>query len=140
MAEIKVIIKDETGNQEEVKVNGGVNGTTPQKLDKNQQAKSNKKLSTSAAIAMLGLQRTTSYVTSNVGKWSGNSKNQTFVNNAMKVVTYGAMAYVNPYIALAAIALDVGTQAIDYGYQRYWEQKSEAQSQARAGGKGGYRR
>ncbi len=140
MAEIKVVVTDETGDRQDIKVGGGAQGTTPQSLNKTPQAKQNKKESNKSAIAVMAIQKTASYVTSNVGKWTGNSRNQTKVNNVMRLGSYAAMAYANPYLALACISFDVGTQAIDYSLERFWDTKQAQQRQARTGGKGGYRR
>jgi hypothetical protein len=142
MAKIEVVIKDQTGQQSvNVPSTPKAQGTTPQDVDKKaKQSKDNQKSAALSAVAVMAVQKTASYVTSNVGKWTGNSRNQTKVNNVMKLGGYAAMAYANPYLAIAAVALEVGTQAIDYSFERYWDTKQAQQRQARTGGKGGYRR
>ena len=142
MAKIEVVIKDQTGQQSvNVPSTPKAQGTTPQDVDKKtKQSKDNQKSAALSAVAVMGLSRTASYVTSNVGKWTANSRNQTTVNNVGKLVGYGAMAMANPYLALAAVALDIGTSAIDYSIDKHWQDKEQARAEARTGGKGGYRR
>jgi len=142
MAKIEVVIKDQTGQQSvSVPSTPKAQGTTPQDVDKKtKQSKDNQKSAALSAVAVMGLSRTASYVTSNVGKWTANSRNQTTVNNVGKLVGYGAMAMANPYLALAAVALDIGTTAVDYSIDKHWQDKEQARAEARTGGKGGYRR
>lgn len=142
MAKIEVVIKDQTGQQNvSVPSTPKAQGTTPQDMNKKtKQSKDNQKSAALSAVAVMGLSRTASYVTSNVGKWTANSRNQDTVNTAGKLVGYAAMAYVNPYLALAAVALDIGTSAIDYSIDKHWQDKEAARNEARTGGKGGYRR
>ena len=85
------------------------------------------------AVAAMIAQKSFSYVTSNVGKWTGNSARQRQVDNVMQAASLGVLAYINPYIAVASIALNVATTAIDEAYDRKWSQKVAAQAQARAG-------
>lgn len=142
MAKIEVVIKDQTGQQSvNVPSTPSAQGTTPQDMNKKtKQSKDNQKSAALSAVAVMGLSRTASYVTSNVGKWTANSRNQTTVNTAGKLVGYDAMAMANPYLALAAVALDIGTTAVDYAIDKHWQDKEQARAEARTGGKGGYRR
>lgn len=142
MAKIEVVIKDQTGQQTvNVPSTPKAQGTTPQDMNKKtKQSKDNQKSAALSAVAVMGLSRTASYVTSNVGKWTANTRNQNIVNNVNKVFGYGAMAMANPYIAIAAVALDIGTTAVDYSINKHWQDKEAARAEARTGGKGGYRR
>ena len=142
MAKIEVVIKDQTGQQSVgVPSTPKAQGTTPQDMNKTtKQSKDNQKSAALSAVAVMGLSRTASYVTSNVGKWTANTRNQNIVNTVGKLTAYGAMAMANPYLALAAVALDIGTSAIDYSIDKHWQDKEQARAEARTGGKGGYRR
>ena len=142
MAKIEVVIKDQTGQQSvSVPSTPKAQGTTPQDVDKKaRQSKDNQKNSALSAAAVMTLSRTASYVTSNVGKWTANSANQNAVNTAGKIVSYAALACVNPYVAIAAVALDAGMSAVDYSIEKHWQDKEQARAEARTGGKGGYRR
>ena len=124
MADIKVIVKDETG-QQSTKVSNAP--TTSQeasaKLDpKNESSKQAKKDNKSLAVASMIGQRALSYATSNVGKWTGNHNNQAYVNAAQDAIGIGIAAYVNPYLAIAVVALKLGTTAIDTAYVNEQEQ------------------
>ena len=124
MADIKVIVKDETG-QQSTKVSNAP--TTSQeasaKLDpKNESSKQAKKDNKSLAVASMIGHRALSYATSNVGKWTGNHNNQAYVNAAQDAIGIGIAAYVNPYLAIAVVALKLGTTAIDTAYVNEQEQ------------------
>lgn len=118
MADIKVIVKDETGQQTTTL---GNTPTTSQeasaKLDpKNASSKQTKKTNKTLAVASMIGHRALSYTTSNVGKWTGNHNNQAYVNAAQEAVGIGIAAYVNPYLAIAVVAMKLGTTAIDSAY------------------------
>lgn len=136
MAQIDVVVKDETGHESTTAI--GNNANTPQKAannvdPKNQSAKNNKANSKAlAAASMIGSQAFR-YVTSNIGKWTGNSRNQTAVNNAMQVVSLGAMTYVNVYAALAVAAIQVGTTVADNYYEQKWQERKANARRLRAG-------
>lgn len=135
---IKVIIQDET-SQQEVQGGGGANTGTADSLP-NQQAQANKSSSAMTSVATMIAMRSISYTTSNVGKWTGNSRNQIMVNNAEKAVGYAAAFAANVYVGIATVALDVGTTAASYIYDNAWNTYSSRQAQAKYGGKGGYRK
>lgn len=124
MSDVKVIVKDERGNTTTTQTNKAPT-TAKQAADKmdpqNESAKANKKSGQGLAVASMIASRTLSYTTSNVGKWTGNSRNQDTVNNVMQIGGIAAAAYVNPYLALAVAAIQVGTTAIDAA----WTNKQE---------------
>lgn len=139
MAEpIQVKITDDTGTST-IKVGTGNNASNSNK-PLNPQSKSNQAATTMNVIATMTAKRTISYVTSNVGKWTGNSRNQNIVNNVSRAVSYGMAMAVNPYLGMAVVALDGLTYAFDYMYENKWNQIREQQALIRTGGKGGYRR
>ena len=72
---IEIIIKDERG-EEAVQGGGGSNTNIQPDSMPNQQAKENKKASALQAAAMMVAMRSISYASSNIGKWTGNSRNQ----------------------------------------------------------------
>lgn len=135
MAQIKVLITDTTGANEQVSVSSsganGVNNTIASNNDSNvaDNKKSSKML---AAATMIGSQAL-NYTTSNIGKWTGDSRNQTKVNNIGQIITLGAMAYASPYLALAVAAINIGTTTADEMYERKWETKRSELARARAG-------
>ncbi len=137
--EIKVIVKDERSSQE-VQGGGGANTGTGGNSLPNQEAQSNKGSHTAQTVATLIAMRSISYTTSNVGKWTGNSRNQVMVNNVEKAVGYAAAFAANVYVGIATVALDVGTTAASYIYDNSWNTYSSKQAQAKYGGKGGYRK
>ena len=144
MSDLKVTIKNETGNQSTKTVTSS-KPSTPQKaaekLDpKNDSTNSTKKDNQGLAVASLVASKTFSYCTSNVGKWTGNSQNQAAVDFITRATGYAVAFASNVYVGIATVALDSATYAIDYTMELYWNKKQEAQAQARSGGKGGYRR
>ena len=135
---IEVIVKDER-TQETVQGGGGSNVKTPDSLP-NQQAKSNKSTGMALTIGTMIAMRAVSYATSNVGKWTGNSRNQRIVNDATKAVGYAAAFAANVYVGIATVALDVGSTAMNYLFDNYWQQQASEQARAKFGGRGGYRK
>ncbi|MCM1130087.1 MAG: hypothetical protein NC310_00290 [Roseburia sp.] len=85
------------------------------------------------AVASMIAHRSFSYVTSNVGKWTGSNQNQQKVNNVRQLASLGILTYINPYVGIASIALSMATTSLDEAYDRRWSQKTAANAQARAG-------
>ena len=137
MAEIKVRITDDKGSTSKTIVN-----PHPENNDvtNTKEAKTNKKQSALVSVAMMVGNRSLSYVTSNVGKWTGNSRNQQAVADVQRVTGYAAAFAANWVLGVATVASDVGFTALDYAWERKQQQYAESQAQARTGGKGGYRR
>ena len=77
---------------------------------------------------------------SNIGKWTGNSQYQAMADTVQRGLGYGAAFAANVWVGLATVALDAGTNALDYMYEKHWQDVQTRQAEARAGGKGGYRR
>lgn len=137
MSQVKVLITDDRGNGESVssvsaqpvnttinKKNGSVNS---------KDVKQNKALSKGIAVATMIGSQAFSYMTSNVGKWTGSTKSQTQINNALELVSIGAMAYASMPIALAYIGINLAKTAIDTGYEQRWDAYSKEEARKRAG-------
>ena len=137
MSQVKVLITDDRGNGESVssvstqpvnttinKKNGSVNS---------KDVKQNKALSKGIAVATMIGSQAFSYMTSNVGKWTGSTKSQTQINNALELVSIGAMAYASMPIALAYVGINLAKTAIDTGYEQRWDAYSKEEARKRAG-------
>lgn len=126
MSKIEILVK--SGNKVESSSSQlSPESTTAQevseKLDaKNNIADRNKKGAQGMAIASVVASRTLSHTTSNIGKWTGNSRNQDTVNNIMQIGGIAAAAYINPWLALAVAAIQIGTTAADAA----WTNNQEA--------------
>ena len=138
MAEpITVIVKDQTGTT--TTQVGNTSNQSPN-TPLNQQAKTNKQKSNAAVVSKMIALRSINYTTSNIGKWTGNKNNQAVVNTIKQGIGYATAFAINPLLGAIAVGLDAATYAIDYAYERKWENIRVQQAQARIGGKGGYRR
>jgi len=138
MAEpIKVLLTDDTGTA--TITTGNVAQNNPNKPI-NESAKANKKASMLSTVSHLVAMRAVSYTTSNIGKWTGNTRAQNVINGAKTAVGYGIAFAVNPLLGAVTVGLDGVTTVLDYAYENKWQNIRSAQAQARAGGKGGYRR
>ena len=137
MSQVKVLITDDRGNGESVssvsaqpvtttinKKNGSINS---------KEVKDKKEKSKVMAVATMIGSQAFSYMTSNVGKWTGSTKSQTQINNALELVSIGAMAYASMPIALAYIGINLAKTAIDTGYEQRWDAYSKEEARKRAG-------
>lgn len=137
MSQIKVLITDNTGGSEKVespsstpvsttinKKNGSVNS---------KDVKENKDKSKSLAVASMVGSQAFSYMTSNVGKWTGSTRNQTAINNVMELVSIGAMAYASLPMAIACVGVNIAKNAIDTNYEQKWDAYSKEYARKRAG-------
>lgn len=123
---------DLTGNNQ--------SGGTPNQESTDKNKNDSLKKTTTQILAVTTAKRSISYLTSNVGKWSGNTRTQTMVNNVSKLAGYGIAFAANPILGAATVALDGITNVIDTWWEQKWDRVRSEQAQARAGGKGGYRR
>lgn len=140
MAEpIKIKITDETGTAT-INANSVSSNSNNQNKAVNQSAKANQKASVVTTAAHIAVMRSVNYTTSNIGKWTGNQHNQAIVNNMKSVIGYGMAFAVNPILGAVSVAFDGLTYMADYAYEQKWDRIKSQQAQARAGGKGGYRR
>lgn len=137
MNQIKILITDDTGGSETVQspsslpVSTTVNKKTGSVNTPN--VKENQALSTSMAIATMVGSQAFSYMTSNVGKWTGSTRSQIAVNNVMEIVSIAAMAYVNPAMAIASVGINIAKTAIDTSYEQKWDALSKENARKRAG-------
>ncbi len=116
MNEITVRITDDTGatSTNRVSKTPKTAQKAAEQLDpKNEAAKKNKEDSTTIAVASLMASRAVSYCTSNVGKWTGNSRNQDRVNMLQQGVGTGMSAIISPYLTVAMAGMQIGTTAFD---------------------------
>lgn len=90
------------------------------------------KVSAIAVAAMAGKQAL-SYATSNVGKWTGNSRNQTMVNNINQAAGVAAMALIHPALAMASVGMNIVTTLVDTKFEQKWDSRRSNQAAARAG-------
>ena len=136
MSQIKVLITDETGGSSSVSsssttpVSSTVNANGKVKSKEVKQSDDNSK---GLAIASMVAQQTFNYMTSNVGKWTGSTVKQQQVNNAMQLISIGAMAYISPAIAIANVGINLATTAIDTAYEQRWDSYSKEYARKRAG-------
>lgn len=133
MAQIKVTITDNRGSTEQVGIassNSNISNIASSNSSSVADSKKSSKLLTAAT--MIGSQAL-NYTTSNVGKWTGDSRNQTKINNIGQLVTLGAMAYASPYLALAVAAINIGTTVADELYEQKWDTRRSNLAKARAG-------
>ena len=138
MSQVKVLITDNRGTNESV-VGGSssqpVSTTINQKNGSinSKEVKDSKLMSKGIAVAtMIGTQAF-SYMTSNVGKWTGSTRTQQNVNNALELVSIGAMAYANPLVAVAYVGINIAKTAIDNNYEQKWDSASKEYARKRAG-------
>lgn len=85
------------------------------------------------AVATMIASGSLNYVTSNVGRYTGNSHNQQVVNNVQQGFQYAAMFAINPYLAIGTLAVGGIQYALDENWRRKTENVSLSQAQARAG-------
>ena len=135
MAQIKVTITDERSGNEEVSVSssGGTFKASELGSIKDAKVKESKQASKMLIGASMVGSQALNYTTSNVGKWTGDSRTQRQINTASQLITLGAMAYANPYVAIAVTAVNMGTTALDEAYDRKWDAKRSNLAKARAG-------
>ena len=135
---IEVTIRDETG-VESVSV-GTANKTESNQSLQNSQTKANEKSNMISAAGTYVAMATMNYVTSNVGKYTGNQRLQNNINNAKRVAGHGLGLAANLWMGLAIIAVDGTTTIADYMWERKWDTIRAEQKQARNGDLGGFRR
>ena len=121
MSEIKVTITDngtQSTTSKTIQQRANTTKEATEKLDpKNEASTQTKKDSQVMVVAGMVASRSFNYITSNVGKWTGNSRNQETVNNIRQVVSLGASAVVSPWLTLAMAGMQLGTTAMDTSYQ-----------------------
>lgn len=135
MSDINVIVKDEL-NQSKVAIKSPP--TTAQKAaekadPKTESAAQTKKDNQGIAIAAMIATRSFNYITTNVSRWTGNSRNQAIVNNASQLVSLAASAMINPALGLTMMGMQASTAAIDTAYTLKMEELNAKGRRLRAG-------
>ena len=137
MSEIKVTITDngtQSTTSKTIQQRANTTKEATEKLDpKNEASTQTKKDSQVMVVAGMVASRSFNYITSNVGKWTGNSKNQETVNNIRQVASLGASAVVSPWLTLAMAGMQLGTTAMDTSYQLKLDEINARGRRLRAG-------
>lgn len=137
MSEIKVTITDngtQSTTSKTIQQRANTTKEATEKLDpKNEASTQTKKDSQVMVIAGMVASRSFNYITSNVGKWTGNSRNQETVNNFRQVASLGASAVVSPWLTLAMAGMQLGTTAMDTSYQLKLDEVNARGRRLRAG-------
>lgn len=96
----------------------------------------NKSSTASVGVKVMAISIGKSYIKyglSNVGKWTGNSKYQSMVDNMSELVNLSMMAMINPFAAIAAVGIKVGTTYINGKFDEYMEGVKSTRALNRAG-------
>ena len=137
MSEIKVTITDngtQSTTSKAIQQKANTTKEATEKLDpKNEASTQTKKDSQVMVVAGMVASRSFNYITSNVGKWTGNSRNQETVNNIRQVASLGASAVVSPWLTLAMAGMQLGTTAMDTSYQLKLDEINARGRRLRAG-------
>lgn len=137
MSEIKVTITDngtQSTTSKTIQQRANTTKEATEKLDpRNEASTQSKKDSQVMVVAGMVASRSFNYITSNVGKWTGNSRNQETVNNIRQVASLGASAVVSPWLTLAMSGMQLGTTAIDTSYQLKLDEINARGRRLRAG-------
>ena len=121
--------------------NGGgiVNQATPSQDSTSKSNNISFTRSTAQILAVTTAKKSVSYLASNVGKYSGNQRNQILVNNVSKLAGYGIAFAANPALGAATMAFDAVITGIDSWWEQKWDKARSQQAKARAGEGVGYR-
>lgn len=136
MSQVKVTITDERSGSSSISssstkpVSSTVNANGKIKSKEVKQSDDNSK---DLVVATMIAQQTFNYMTSNVGKWTGSTRIQTGVNNALQLVSIGAMFKVSPAVAVANIGVNLATTAMNTAYEQRWDAYSKEYARKRAG-------
>ena len=141
MSEVKVIIQDSLGGQEEIRKPKSSNIGTNASVKEIQLASAinpqAQNVSLKSVKAMVGaavvVKQAVNYCESNVGKWTGDTHNQTAINNAKDLMGLAGLALINPIAALSSLAFRVGTTAADNAWDMKWQSVASQRKLARAG-------
>lgn len=135
--EIYIKIMDETSNSKDNNTGKNESLTPQSKMRETppsgETANNMAKVKAIGVAAMMGGKTLLSYTASNIGKWTGNSRNQTRVDNIQQIVGIGAMAVVSWPVALASVGIKMATTAIDTGFEQKWDKRQSQANLARAG-------
>lgn len=124
MSDIKVTVKDETNSTSVQRISSkpSTSQKASEKLDpKNEASDKAKKDNQGLAIATMVATRTFSYCTSNVNKWTGNSRNQQTVGKIQQGLSVATGFMVNPILGLSMAGCEIGTTA----FNAAWDNRNE---------------
>lgn len=128
MASIDIVVKEKGAT-----ISGATaEGSSPTSVV-TPQAGVSKSTAKAAVVGIMLGKNVASYITSNIGKYTGNTQSQTNVNNAITLSGMGMGIAMNPTLGIANAAFQLATQAFDLVYERSWERKEMTQARARAG-------
>lgn len=137
MSEINVTITDngtQSTTSKSIQQRANTTKQAAEKLDpKNEASTQSKRDSQAMIVAGMVASRSFNYITSNVGKWTGNSRNQETVNNVRQVISLGASTAVSPWLTIAMSGVQLGTTAIDTSYQLRLDEVNARARRLRAG-------
>ena len=141
MSEVRVIIQDTLGGQEQItkQVNTTKGVKTSANAIKEATSVSGEAsaINTKNAKAILGAavvgKQALNYTTSNVGKWTGSQHNQQVVNDVKEVAGYGMLFAVNPLAAITSLSFKVATTAADSVWENKQNEYASQRKLARAG-------
>lgn len=117
-----------------------INNVTPNQESTAKNQNESLTRSTTMILAVTSAKKSASYLMSNVGKYSGNHKNQVMIDNISRVVGYGIAFAANPALGALTMGFDAITTAIDNMWDRKWDTARSQQAKARAGEGVGYRK
>lgn len=130
---LTLYIRDDTDGTTNFTENNTVAKASSQMSQPTQQGiASSIKLKGLAVATTLG-QGAFQYVSSNIGRYTGNTSNQTKFNNIMQGIQFGSMALFSPTLAFTTLAIQGVSWALDENYRVRTERVQLSQSQARAG-------
>jgi hypothetical protein len=134
MSQIKILITDDRGNVESVSSNNSTSTINKSngKIE-NDSVKKNDKKSRNLAVASMVAKQSFNYMTNNIGKWTGSTRNQTSIDNAMQVFSIGALAYINPVLAIANVGVNIATTAVNAVYDQKWDRIQKEYNKVRIG-------
>lgn len=137
MSEIQVVVSDngtQSTTSKTIQKRANTTKEATEKLDpKNEASTQSKKDSQAMIVAGMVASRSFNYITSNVGKWTGNSRNQERVNNVRQAISLGASTLVSPWVTVAMTGVQLGTTAIDTSYQLRLDEVNARARRLRAG-------
>lgn len=136
MAELKVILKDETSQETSIPL--GNTSTTPHKAvnsmsPKTNEVRQNRASHKAIAVASMLGQQSFSYIASNIGTLTGSKQKQQKVDNAMQLASIAGMSLVSPGTAAATVGIQLATTAVSENNRKQKETVGLAQARARAG-------
>lgn len=133
MSQIKVVISDERGSVETTTTGTSTNATAPSTSGSSIEKKESQKSAKGMVIASTLVNQAINLTTSNIGKWTGSTRNQQSINNVMQVGTIATMSIVSPALALATFVANASITAINTSYEQKWDTRQQQYNRAKVG-------